>query len=52
MLFVLGLVLMIAAGVAIGSTVARRRSHSVDDNYERDHQDIPIIGSTHPSGLN
>jgi len=51
MLFVLGLVLIIAAGVAIGSTVARR-SHGVDDNYERDHQDLPIIGSTFPSGLN
>ena len=51
MLFVLGLVLMIAAGVAIGVLVARR-SYSVDDNYERDHQDLPIIGSTFPSGLN
>ena len=50
MLLVAGMVLVIAVSVVIGVLVARR-SHDVDDYYERDHEDLPVIGSSYPSGL-
>lgn len=47
---VLGLVLILAVGVAIGLLVSRR-SHDADDYYERDHEGPPVIRSTYPTGL-
>jgi len=50
MLLVAGMVLVIAVCVAIGVLVARR-PHDVYDYSERHHEDLPVIGSSFPSGL-
>jgi hypothetical protein len=50
MALVMGLVLVLATGIAIGMLIARR-THSGAGYYSREHSDLPIIGSTYPSGL-
>jgi len=47
---VIGLVLVLAAAVAIGLLVSHR-SHAAQDYYERDHEGPPVVHSTYPSGL-
>jgi uncharacterized protein YneF (UPF0154 family) len=50
MVLVIGLVLVIAAGAAIGMLLARR-PHNVHGYYERKEKDLPTIGSSYPTGL-
>ena len=50
MALVMGLALIIAAAAAIGAFVAHR-SHSAAGYDDRAHQELPIIGSSYPAGL-
>ena len=50
MALVMGLVLVLAAGIAIGMLVSHRM-HDGTGYYSREHSDLPVIGSTYPSGL-
>jgi hypothetical protein len=47
---VIGLVLILAAAVAVGLLVSHR-SHDADDYYERDHEGPSVVGPSYPSGL-
>lgn len=50
MTLVIGLVLLVAAVLAVG-ILAARHPHNVHGYYEDEHTDLPTIGSSYPSGL-